>query len=162
MSHSFDATVQKVDINPYVRVPAVIVHELLYECMRETGPIPVRGTLQGKRISATVVKFRGLWRLYLNGPMRSSAGVDVGDEVTVMLDVDSVPRKTRELPEFTRALAGDPKARKRFDQLAPYRQKEILRYLANIKTPETLDRNLGKVIDFLNGRKVTGLVAITR
>ena len=162
MEHSFDTKVRKVDVNPYVRVPVAIVYDLLDESLRESGPIPVRGTLQGKRFSATVVKFRGLWRLYVNGPMRSSAGVDVGDDVTVTLQLDSVPRKTPEPPEFTRALARHPKARARFQKLAPYRRKEILRYLGNIKTPETFERNLAKVVAYLQGKKVTGLVAVTR
>ena len=162
MEHAFDTVVRKIDINPYVRVPAAIVHELRYECVKESGPIPVRGTIQGKRFSANVVKFRGLWRLYVNGPMRASAGVDVGDDVTVTLHVDGVPRKTPEPPEFTLALSKHPKARRAFDKLAPYRRKEILRYLGNLKRSETFDRNLGKVIDYLRGKKVTGLVAVTR
>ncbi len=162
MPHAFDALIQKVDINPYVRVPAAVVRRLIEDGLRDGGPLPVRGTVQGKRISANVVRFRGLWRLYLNGPMRAAAGVDVGDAVTVVLDIDSVPRKTPEPPEFTLALRKHPGARQRFEQLAPYRQKEILRYLASLKRPETFDRNLGKVIDFLHGKKVTGIVAVTR
>ncbi|HET6962002.1 MAG TPA: DUF1905 domain-containing protein, partial [Terriglobia bacterium] len=67
---TFSATVRKIDINPYVQVPHGIVQKLQQDAQKEKGPIPVKGTLQGKSFSATVVRFRGVWRLYLNTAMR--------------------------------------------------------------------------------------------
>jgi hypothetical protein len=42
------------------------------------------------------------------------------------------------------------------ERLIPYRRKEILRYLNNLKRPETLERNIEKV---LRARSVTGNTA---
>lgn len=160
--HAFEATIRKVDINPYVRVPAAAVKALLAESSRTSAPLPVKGTLQGKAFTANVVRFRGLWRLYLNGPMRKAGACDVGDEVAVTLAADLAARETPMPPAFEVALRKSAKARKAFDALAPYRRKEILRYLGSAKRPETLERNVAKAIDYLLGRAITGAVAITR
>jgi hypothetical protein len=159
--HTFSSIVHKVDINPYVKVPDAIIQNLHKEMNKEAGPIPVTGNLQVKAFATTVVKFRGMWRLYLNTPMRQSANVDVGDKVTVELKLD---KKSREVPspqKFTLALAKNKKAKDAFEKLIPSRQKEILRYLGNLKQEETLDRNIDKVIQFLLGKKVEGLIVAT-
>ncbi|APV50033.1 hypothetical protein BWI17_10265 [Betaproteobacteria bacterium GR16-43] len=158
----FDATIRKVDINPYVRVPAAIVKVLLSNSGRTAAPIPVVGTLQGKPITANVVRFRGLWRLYLNGIMRKAAACDVGDAVSVTLSADVAKRETPMPPAFAAALNRSAKARKAFDALPPYRRKEILRYLGSAKRAETLERNIAKAIAYLRGEEIAGLVAVTR
>lgn len=158
----FEATIRKIGINPYVRVPVAIVRALLAATGKSAGPIPVKGALQGKRFAATVVLFRGIWRLYLNGPMRSASGVDVGDTCTIALGPDTVPRLEPMLPELARAFKADPDMRAAFNHLPPYRRREILRYLNSIKRPETREKNIAKVIDFLSGREVAGLVVVTR
>ena len=159
---TFVATVRKIGINPYVRVPAAIVRKLHREAKREAGPIPVKGKLQGKAFSATVVRYSGLWRLYLNTAMRDSARVDVGDEVTVGVRLDTTPRTEPFPRKLTLAFAKSKAAREAFEKLAPSRQKEILRYLNSLKRPDTLDRNIGRVIQFLEGKAVLGLVVVTR
>lgn len=102
---SFSAKVRKIDINPYVQVPDDVLRRLQQVAQKERGPIPVRGTLQGKPFSTTVVRFRGMWRLYLNTPMRQAAHVDVGDEVTVRVEFDRAPRTVEAPRAFTDALS---------------------------------------------------------
>lgn len=158
----FTATVGKVDINPYVRVPDPVVAQLLQDANRTAGPIPAAGTLQGKPFSATVVKFRELWRLYLNTAMRRDASVEVGDTVVVEIWFDGASRREPMPPKLAAALSRNRRARQTFEKLAPSRRKEILRYLNSLKREETLERNVVKVIRFLLGQKVQGLVAVTR
>jgi hypothetical protein len=149
-----------VDINPYVRVPVPIVRKLHQDSGKARGPIPVTGKLQGKPFSATVVRFRGLWRLYLNIPMRRAASVDVGDKVTVEVRLDPTSRIEPSPRKFTLALSKDKQAGAAFQKLAPYRRKEILRYLNGLKRPETVERNVGKIIRFLQGKEVGGLAVV--
>jgi hypothetical protein len=160
--HRFSATVRKVDINPYVKVPGEIIEKLQQSAHKEKGPIPVVGTLQGKPFSTTVVRFRGLWRLYLNTPMRRDAGVEVGDKVTIGLRFDATARTVPFPRAFKLALSKNKQARAAFQQLAPSRQKEILRYLNNLKQLETLERNIEKTIRFLQDKKAEGLVILRR
>ena len=160
--YKFSAKVGKIDINPYVQVPDDILLKLQKDAKKDKAPIPVKGTLQGKPFLANVVRYRGMWRLYLNTPMRQAANVDVGDQVTVGLQVDNAPRTVPVPRKFTLALSKNKQAKESFEKLAPSRQKEILRYLNSLKQPETLERNIEKVIQFLKGESVEGLVAVTR
>jgi uncharacterized protein YdeI (YjbR/CyaY-like superfamily) len=52
---------------------------------------------------------------------------------------------------FKAALAGNPPAAANWKALTPSRQKEILRYLANLKSSEARERNLNKVMTMLSG-----------
>src|SRR5688572_11707381 len=159
--HTFSAKVYIIDINPYVKVPDQIISKLHKEMNKVAGPIPVTGKLQGKAFSTTVVKFRGMWRLYLNMPMRRAANADVGDRVNVELRLDKTSREVPSPRKFTLALGRNKKAKAAFEKLTPSRRKEILRYLNNLKQQETLERNIGKVIQFLEGEKVEGLIVAT-
>ena len=147
----FSATVRKIDINPYVKVPGPILRKLHQDAGKETGPIPVTGRLQGQPFSATVVRFRGMWRLYLNTAMRRDASVEVGDRVIVGVRFDSTLRTVPSPRKFTIALSKNKRARAAFQELTPSRRKEILQYLNSLKQPETLERNIRKVIRFLQG-----------
>lgn len=159
---TFSTTIRKIDINPYVKIPDPILRRLLKNANKTAGPIPVAGKLQGKPFLATVVRFRGMWRLYLNLLMRREASVVVGDKVNVKIWFDKKPRKVSSPSMFTMALSKNKKAKEAFENLAPSRRKEILRYLNHLKQPETLERNINKAILFLQGKKVQGLVAVTR
>lgn len=139
-------------INPCVVVPARIVTALKEES-RKNQSIPVSGTLQGRPFKANLVRYRGAWRLYLNGPMRKAADADVDDRVMVVLTFDPKPRTLRVPPTFAKALAANRKAKAAFDALAPSRRKEILRYLGNLKREETLMRNVEKAVRSLCGAR---------
>lgn len=54
---------------------------------------------------------------------------------------------------FRRPLAADSKARRGWDALTPSRQKEILRYLSWLRSPEARERNVAKAIRVLSGAK---------
>ena len=159
---SFAAKIQIIGINPYVSLPQSVLEALFKQAGRSKGPIPVRGTLNGKQFTQTLVKYRGAWRLYLNTPMRRDAGIDVGDEAIVGIEFDPKPRIVPMPPEFAQALSKSREARAAFAKLAPSRQREILRYLNSLKTDESLVRNIEKVIQFLSGRRPKGLTAIFR
>lgn len=137
-------------INPCVVVPQRIVATLKAESGKNQS-IPVRATLQGTPFEANVVRYRGAWRLYLNGSIRKAAERDVGHKVTVTLLYDPKPRVIPLPPAFLKALDANPKARATFESLAPSRRKEMVRYLAGLKNQETLERNVGKAIRSLGG-----------
>lgn len=159
---AFTAEVLIIGINPYVGVPEDVLNALFEQAGKSKGPIPVRGTLNGKRFLQTLVKYQGAWRLYLNTPMRQESGIDVGDDATVEIEFDSEPRIVPINPKFAHALSKNREARAAFEKLAPSRQKEILRYLNSMKTEESLVRNIEKVIQYLLGKKPKGLSALLR
>jgi hypothetical protein len=157
----FPATVHRIlgstprTLNPCVDVPEAIAVKLQAEA-RKNQSLPVRASVKGEPFKAHVVRYRGAWRLYLNTPVRKRAGIVVGERVDVSLRFDPVRRRQSMPPAFARALAGNPRAKAAFAGLAPYRRKEILRYLGALKQAETLKRNIERTLRHLTGKTKPG------
>jgi hypothetical protein len=150
---SFSTKIDKIGINPYVLLPKEILNYLFAEAGKEKGHIPVKIIINDQPFIQTLVKYSGKWRLYLNGPMRKAAGKDVGDMLAVTIDYDATDRTVPIHTKFEAALSKNQKAKTVFDKLPPYLQKEISRYLHNLKTEESIDRNIKKAINFLLGKE---------
>jgi len=147
----FSAVIGKVGINPCVEIPATVS-----ACLGGSVYIPVSGTLNGFPIRATLVPVGGgRHRLYINGDMRKQAHVAVGDTIHLVLEFDRQPRPSPMPKQLAVALRENEKARRAFEELPPSRQREILVYLNYLKKPETVQRNVQKVIKFLVDEKKT-------
>ena len=149
--NSFSAKIAKIGINPYVDIPADVLQSLFEQAGKTKGPIPVRGTVNGKPFTQTLVKYQAAWRLYMNGIMREAAGIDVGDEAHFGLEFDPAPRTEPMYPQLEGALAKNKDAKSAFERLTPSRQKEILRYLHSLKTEAAIERNIERIIKDLLG-----------
>jgi hypothetical protein len=159
---SFSAGIRIIGVNPYVLLPPKALSAVFAQAGKDKGPIPVRGKLNTHPFKQTLVKYQGAWRLYLNTPMRRTAGIDVGDTAHVKIEFDPISRVIPMNPALAKALAKNKTAQAVFDNLAPYRKKEILRYLGSLKTKESLERNVKTVIHHLLGKKTNGLYALMR
>jgi hypothetical protein len=151
--HIFTATIHKIGINPYVFVPATILARLFREAKRDKGPIPVKMVISDVEFVQHLVKYRGEWRLYLNTPMRKAAGKETGEKMTMGIFYDSAAREEPVNKHLDEALAKNKKAKQVFLSLAPSRQKEIVRYINQLKTSEAVETNVVKAINFLLGKQ---------
>jgi hypothetical protein len=158
----FSSRIEIIGVNPFVYLPTSVLKELFVQANKDKGPIPLRGTLNGKPFIQTLVKYQGEWRLYLNTPMRKAAGIDVGDKATVEVAFDPKPRIEPMPPKFKLALSKDTIAKAAYEKLIPSRKKEILRYLNSMKTEASLEKNIGKFLLHLHGKKVDTLNALMR
>jgi uncharacterized protein YdeI (YjbR/CyaY-like superfamily) len=78
-------------------------------------------------------------------------GVELGEEIDVVITADAAER-TVELPAvLAEALASDSTARAGFEALAYSRRKEIARSIAEAKQDVTRERRLAKALDELRG-----------
>ncbi len=150
---SFAARIFKIGINPYVFLPADVLKYLFEKAGKEKGFIPVYLIINEQKFIQHLVKYSGKWRLCLNTPMRKIAGKDVGDIIDIKIDFDTEERITPMHIKFELALNKNKKAKACFDTLTPSRQKEILRYLNNLKTEASVDKNVQRAIGFLNGKE---------
>jgi hypothetical protein len=142
MSQRFASTIFKVGINPCVDVPAQVSAAL-----GRKGYIPVECRINGHAFRAGLVSLGGgRHRLFINGQMRSEAGVNVGDEIEVELSYDPKPRNLPVPEELSRALRASSVASEAWERLTPSRRKEILSYLNSLKRPQTLERNVQRTI----------------
>lgn len=153
----FRARIEIRGINPYVLVSAEQAHRLKPDWRK---PMPVRIQIDGKpdepwRINMMPVG-DGSFFLYLRGNVRKEAGSGVGDVVDVSLAFDEDYRGGPADPmpaSFAEALHQNPSARSGWDALPPSRQKEILRYLAQLKSAEAKKRNIERAVHVLAGGK---------
>jgi hypothetical protein len=145
----FTATISKIGINPVVDPPDEMLEPIFAAAGRNKGPLRVRGTINGVEFQQTLVRFRGKWRLYINGVMCRSAGVGEGDTVDIALEYDNEPRQDRIPNSLTAALDKNRQAREAFEALTPSRRREISCYIGSLKTEEAIKRNIEKVLRML-------------
>jgi hypothetical protein len=150
---AFRAEIKIIGINPFVFVPEEALNYIFHQSGKNKGQLPVKMKIDGHDFKQTLVKYAGDWRLYLNTPMRKAAGKDIGDTATFEIEFDTEERTISINPKLVQALAENKQAKDIFDGLAPYLQKEIIRYIASLKTEESVDRNVKKAIQFLLGKE---------
>jgi hypothetical protein len=158
----FSQQIYKIGINPVVDPPDDVLAVLFEQAGREKGPIQVSGTINGAPFIQTLVRYKGAWRLYINGPMLKAGELKVGDVAEIEIEFDPRPREVVIPVQFANALRQDKLARQMYDQLTPSRQKEILRYLGSLRSDEALARNVERVISHLKGQDAPTLHGLMR
>jgi Bacteriocin-protection, YdeI or OmpD-Associated/Domain of unknown function (DUF1905) len=152
-AHRFKAELQIIGINPYVSVPEQILQAIFRQAGRDKGPIPICGTINKGNYRQTLVRYRGEWRLYINTVMLTNSPGRIGETITISVAHDTEDRTIAPHPKLLQALAQHKEARAAFDSLSPYRRKEIVRYIANLRTEESVVRNVARAIAHLLGRE---------
>lgn len=148
---SFSAKIQIIGVNPYILLPTTLLKYIFQKAGKDKGAIPVKLKIGRESFIQNLVKYSGKWRLYLNGPMRKTAGKDIGDTIEIKIDYDPKDRTTPMHPKLISAFKENNSAKTSFDKLSPSRQKEILRYINNLKSEEALEKNITRVIAHLIG-----------
>jgi hypothetical protein len=149
---SFSAEIEIIGVNPFVYLPEPVLEKLFLQSGKRKGKIPVKMRIDGHEFVQTLVRYSGAWRLYLNTPMRKAAKKEVGDSAVFELWFDPEERVIEMHPELIKALHENKEANSVFESLAPSLQKEIVRYISFLKSPESVERNVHKAIDFLMGK----------
>jgi hypothetical protein len=150
--HNFLAELQIIGINPFVFVPEHILNALCIKNGKAKGPIPIKGTVNLQPYQQTLVKYKGEWRLYINTKMLKNSPKRIGETLEISIAFDPSDRSILPHPKLTEALKHNPRAKETFETLAPSLQKEIVRYIAHLKTDASSDRNVQRAIDFLLGK----------
>ncbi|MCB9189933.1 MAG: YdeI/OmpD-associated family protein [Flavobacteriales bacterium] len=149
----FIAAIDIIGVNPFVFVPEEILSRIFIDAGKTKGHIPIYGKINDKPYTQTLVKFSGHWRLYINTSMLKNSPKRIGELISISVAYDPVSREISTPPAFLKALENNPSAASVFEKLSPSRKKEIVRYLANLKSPESLNKNILRSIEFLNGKE---------
>ena len=97
----------------------------------------VRVTANGATVSARVARRGGENLLGLSKQLRADLGAEIGDDVDVVIVLDTAPREVELPPALAAALGDDPAAKTAFDALAPSHRKEYVRWVEEAKRDET-------------------------
>ncbi|GAB0103618.1 hypothetical protein JMUB6875_25910 [Nocardia sp. JMUB6875] len=116
------------------------------EALGEGARPPVTITLNGHTWKSRVALMRGRYLLGLSNANRQAAGVEIGEEVEVDLELDTEPRVVVEPADFAQALDADPAARAAYDRLSHSRKREHVHAIESAKKPETRQRRIEKAI----------------
>lgn len=114
----------------------------------------VTADVNGFVYRTTVAPMGGGWWFGVNTEQRSASGLRAGDEVTVTLSLDTVPREVEVPPELAAALAVDPEARAFFDGLSYSNKRVFTLSVDGTTNPETKARRVAKAIGLMREGRV--------
>ena len=149
----FEAEIELIGINPFVFVPDEILERIFQQAGKSKGPVRIKGQINGKDYRQTLVKFSGEWRLYINTQMLENSPKRIGETVSLTVIFDPEERTVEMHPKLAEALQNNPEAKQVFETLTPSHKLEIVRYIANLKTEESVARNVEKALNYLLGKE---------
>jgi hypothetical protein len=147
----FSAHLEIIGINPFVHLPEKVLAFIFKQSGKEKGPIRVRGTINGDPYRQTLLRYKGAWRLYVNGIMLKNSPKRIGEKIVVEVEFDPEDKKIEPHPKLAAALHKNKKAAAAWVRLTPSRRWEIVRYIGSLKTDESIDRNIARAISHLAG-----------
>ena len=133
-------------------LPEKVLAYVLKQAGKEKGPIRVRGSVNGDPYRQTLLRYKGAWRLYINGLMLKNSPKRIGEKIVIAIEFDPEDRAIPIPPKLALALRQDKNAAAAFRQLTPSRRFEIVRYIAALKTEDNVDRNVERAILHLKGK----------
>lgn len=144
----FNTTIRQEGNNTGIVVPEDAVEKLA------SGKRPaVRVTLNGFTYRSTVAVMGGMFLIPLSAERRQSARVSGGDNLDVVLELDTEPRVV-ELPEdFKKALHKDKQATAFFEGLSYSAKQRYVLPIGQAKTEETRQRRIEKAVNDLKAEK---------
>ncbi len=114
------------------------------------GRVPVTGTLNTFPIDTSVFPTDDGGHFMMVPPeLQRLAGVSVGSNVKVVLQVARQPNRVEVPEDLQRALADADAARKAFERLAFSHQREYVEWIEEAKRPETRARRIEKTVERL-------------
>jgi hypothetical protein len=117
---------------------------------------PVRGTIDGTPFRTTVAVYGGMHLIGFKRELREQAGVAIGDEVSVEIELDDEPRTVEIPPRLAEAFAAAPDAREAFERLSYTHRREYVEWILEAKRADTTERRLDKTIEALRTPRGAG------
>lgn len=147
----FRAVLQIIGINPCVSLPPGVLARICQAAGKDKSPIRVKGRINEQPFHQNIVRYLGEWRLYINTTMLAHSPKRIGESLRIEIGFDPEHAPRPEHKDFEAALQQHPLAKNVFQQLPPSRQKEIVRYIAALKTEKAISQNIVRTIHFLEG-----------
>ena len=109
-------------------------------------------TVNGHAYRSTVAVYAGRSYIPVRKANRDAAGVEVGDVVDVVLELDTEPRVVEVPAPLAKALEKNPRAKAAWAKLSYSHQKEHADAVASAKRPETVEARVKKAIEMIRSK----------
>jgi hypothetical protein len=131
-----------------IQVPEEIVTAL------GSGKRPaVNVTINGYTYRSSIAPMGGVFMLPVSAEVRANAGVAAGDDISVDVELDTLPREVTMPPDLIEALDQNPGAKQSFAELSYSNKRRIVLSIEDAKTAETRARRIEKaVVTLAEGR----------
>ena len=157
-SRTFTTTVQNPDDGPGHAVAMPFDPVAVFG--RARAPVVV--TVPGHEpFRATIASYGGTGWIGLRKAQREELLVQVGDEITMTVESDDVPRVAEVPPELAAALASNPDATIAFEGLSFSHTREYADWVREAKRPATRERRAAQAVERILTRS-TSLKASSR
>jgi hypothetical protein len=170
----FLATIYKIWMMRHVDVPGDVADALLAQLVGGKGKatrknpkrlrpkyVPVLALVNGCSARVTLMPAGGgRYRIQLNTALRKAARADVGDLVRIELRLDRASREEPVPADLRLALKENPAARAAFAGLTAGHRRHFIKWFDSAKGPDTRIRRLGRAMDFLLERALSGKTRI--
>ena len=125
------------------------VPESVVEALGAGRRPPVRITVNGYSYRSTLATVDGRPMVGLNADHRAASGLVGGQDVEVVIELDTQKREVTVPPELAEALDSEPRARATFDGLSYSNQSWHVLQVIGAKTEETRRRRIARSIEAL-------------
>lgn len=136
----FTTTMSLMGRNTGIEVPVEVIERL------GAGKKPaVVVTVNGYTYRSTVAVMGGRFLISFSAEKRKETGIQGGDPITVVIELDTEPRTT-EVPADLTAALDDAGALARFDALSPSARKAHITKVESAKADATRERRIAAVV----------------
>ncbi|MBK8392537.1 MAG: YdeI/OmpD-associated family protein [Saprospiraceae bacterium] len=91
----------------------------------------------------------GLHFMILNKEIRDKLHIVLGDQITVLMELDQTPTEINIPEDFQEVLYTNATANSFFEQLAPSHKKEYISWISDAKKKETRQRRILQAVEKL-------------
>lgn len=143
----FSSNIYQIGINWAVDVPDQIARDLT----KDKGYIRIKGRINGFDFIQTLVPVKNApYRLFVNLMMMKGGKTAVGEIANFEIEQNETPvDQIYQMPQLLEDALTKNHLMERFNSLTASRRKDILKYLHYIKTAETMQKNIDKVVSQL-------------
>jgi len=133
-------------LEPFGPATALILTDEQVAALGGGKRAPVRVTIENRSARMRLAVMGGQNCIGISKANRAALGVEIGDTVMAVIELDEAPREVELPSELVEALAADPPARRRFEALAFTHRREYAQWVAEAKRLETRQRRAAETL----------------
>jgi hypothetical protein len=158
-TQSFSAVLERLPVDALWTI--LVAPFNVYEVFGQKDIVPVRGTLNGHPFRASLrpllPEFCEPQRpadsechfIMVNKKMREADGLEVGEAVQVVLELDTEERLVEVPPDLAAAFSIDAAAGSTYEKLSKSRRYEFVAWLNATQNPETRQKRIARILEML-------------